>query len=65
MIEKIIAACGNDCAACPRYVGHPYEKIYEELRHTAQDVLRSTVPEQAEAILKRTEDAFQEYISNL
>ena len=36
MIEKIIAACGNDCAACPRYVGYPYEKTGEELRHTAE-----------------------------
>lgn len=35
-MEKIIAACGNDCAACPRYVAHPYEKTDEELRHTAQ-----------------------------
>ena len=35
-MEKIIAACGNDCAACPRYVGHLYEKTDEELRHTAE-----------------------------
>ena len=35
-MEKIIAACGNDCAACPRYVAHPYEKTSEELRHTAE-----------------------------
>ena len=35
-MEKIIAACGNDCAACPRYVAHPYEKTDEELRHTAK-----------------------------
>lgn len=33
---KIIAACGNDCAACPRYVKAPYEKTEEELRHTAE-----------------------------
>ena len=33
---KIIAACGNDCAACPRYVSHPFEKTGEELRHTAE-----------------------------
>lgn len=33
-MEKIIAACGNDCAACPRYVAHPYEKTDEELSHT-------------------------------
>ncbi|MBO6127760.1 MAG: DUF3795 domain-containing protein, partial [Pseudobutyrivibrio sp.] len=36
VMEKIIAACGNDCAACPRYVAHPYEKTNEELRHTAE-----------------------------
>ena len=30
MNEKIIAACGNDCAACPRYIMHPYEKTDEE-----------------------------------
>ena len=33
---KIIAACGNDCSACPRYVSHPYEKPEEKLRHTAE-----------------------------
>ena len=33
---KIIAACGNDCAACPRYTAYPYEKTEEELRHTAE-----------------------------
>ena len=33
---RIIAACGNDCASCPRYVKHPYEKTEEELRHTAE-----------------------------
>ena len=31
-----IAACGNDCSACPRYVAHPYEKTEEELQHTAE-----------------------------
>ena len=31
--EKIIAACGNDCAACPRYTAYPYEKTEEELNH--------------------------------
>lgn len=36
MSEKIIAACGNDCAACPRYVAHPYEKSEAELRRTAE-----------------------------
>ena len=35
-MEKLIAACGNDCAACPRYVKHPYEKTADELRHTAE-----------------------------
>ena len=35
-MKKIIAACGNDCASCPRYVAHPYEKTCEELRHTAE-----------------------------
>ena len=34
--EKILAACGNDCAACPRYIAHPYEKTDEELHHTAE-----------------------------
>ena len=35
-MDKIIAACGNDCAACPRYTVHPYEKPGEELRRTAE-----------------------------
>ena len=35
MNGRIIAACGNDCSACPRYTAHPYEKTEEELRHTA------------------------------
>lgn len=35
-MDRIIAACGNDCAACPRYTAHPYEKTEEELRHTAE-----------------------------
>lgn len=35
-MEKIIAACGNNCAACPRYVAHLFEKSDEELRHTAE-----------------------------
>ncbi|WP_303823155.1 DUF3795 domain-containing protein [Ruminococcus flavefaciens] len=33
---KILAACGNDCSACPRYIAHPYEKTEEELCHTAE-----------------------------
>ncbi|MCR4952293.1 MAG: GNAT family N-acetyltransferase [Solobacterium sp.] len=32
----IIAACGNDCSACPRYTAPPYEKTEEQLRHTAE-----------------------------
>ncbi len=35
-LNRIIAACGNDCAACPRYVKHPYEKTADELRYTAE-----------------------------
>lgn len=34
--RKIIAACGNDCAACPRYVEPPYVKSEEALAHTAE-----------------------------
>ena len=32
----IIAACGNDCSVCPRYVNHPYEKTDAQLQHTAE-----------------------------
>ena len=35
-MDRIIAACGNDCAACPRYTAPPYEKTEEELRRTAE-----------------------------
>ena len=35
-MDRILAACGNDCLACPRYVMHPYEKSEEELHHTAE-----------------------------
>lgn len=42
----------------------PFSFHIKELRHTAEDVLHSIAPEQAKAILKRTEDAFQKYISN-
>lgn len=35
MKPKIIAACGNDCAFCPRYIGPGYEKSDEELHQTA------------------------------
>ena len=31
-MEKIIAACGNDCAACPRHL----PKTDAELKHTAE-----------------------------
>ena len=34
--KRVIAACGNDCSVCPRYVAHPYEKTRDELRHTAE-----------------------------
>ena len=34
--RRIIAACGNDCSVCPRYVAHPYEKTNEELSCTAE-----------------------------
>lgn len=35
MKQKNIAACGNDCASCPRYIGPGYEKTDEELHQTA------------------------------
>ena len=35
-MDKILAACGNDCSACPRYTAHPYEKSEEELHRTAE-----------------------------
>ena len=35
-MDRILAACGNDCSACPRYTAHPYEKSEEELRRTAE-----------------------------
>ncbi len=34
-MDRIPAACGNDCSACPRYTAHPYEKSEEELHRTA------------------------------
>ena len=34
--SKIIAACGNNCTACPRYNVHPCEKTETELHHTAE-----------------------------
>ena len=33
---RILAACGNDCSACPRFVLPPYEKTETELRQTAE-----------------------------
>ncbi|MBQ8095152.1 MAG: DUF3795 domain-containing protein [Clostridia bacterium] len=36
MQGKRIAACGNDCLACPRYSAAPFEKTENELRHTAE-----------------------------
>ena len=33
---RVIAACGNDCNSCPRYVAHPFEKTDEELERTAK-----------------------------
>ena len=36
VMNKIIAACGNDCSVCPRYNAPPYEKSADELRHTAE-----------------------------
>ena len=35
-VKKVLAACGNDCASCPRYIAHPYGKTDEELHHTAE-----------------------------
>jgi hypothetical protein len=35
-MAKILSACGNDCAACPRYNVPPYEKTDAELIHTAE-----------------------------
>ena len=39
-MKRILAACGNDCSACPRYITPPYEKTEEELRHTSMLWLR-------------------------
>lgn len=35
-MAKIIAACGNDCSACPRFVLPPFEKTEEQLSRTAE-----------------------------
>jgi len=34
--RRMIAACGNDCAFCPRYNKEPYLKTENELAHTAE-----------------------------
>ena len=36
MSERILAACGNDCSVCPRYIKEPYVKTEIELAHTAE-----------------------------
>ena len=36
MKDRIMAACGNDCSACPRYTADPFVKTEEELHHTAE-----------------------------
>lgn len=36
MNKRIIAACGNDCSACPRYIKEPYTKNKAQLAHTAE-----------------------------
>lgn len=36
MEERIIAACGNDCSVCPRYIKEPYQKTDAQLRRTAE-----------------------------
>lgn len=35
-MNRILAACGNDCSACPRYKAHPYGKTEEQLHSTAE-----------------------------
>ncbi len=32
----LIAACGNNCASCPRYNAAPFEKTQLQLQHTAE-----------------------------
>ncbi len=36
LLAAKIAACGNDCASCPRYNVPPFEKTEEQLHHTAE-----------------------------
>ena len=33
---RLLAACGNDCSACPRYTAYPFVKTEEELHRTAE-----------------------------
>lgn len=35
-MKRMIAACGNDCSACPRFAAHPLEKTDDQLRRTAE-----------------------------
>ena len=59
---RIIAACGNDCSACPRYAAHPFEKTEEELHHTADLNCREACTEEEYEQLKK---AFFEKEKNL
>ena len=59
---RIIAACGNDCSACPRYAAHPFEKTEEELHHTADLKCREACTEEEYEQLKK---AFFEKEKNL
>lgn len=47
--------------------GRPYLRPFsfhtEELMTAAEDILRTHVPEEADAILKRTEDAFRQFLT--
>jgi hypothetical protein len=58
-METVIAACGNDCAACPRYAAHPYEKTDEELHHTAE--LWMKIGYQAKSIWTSFLNSFQNW----
>ena len=35
-MNRIIAACGNECSTCPRYIAYPFKKTDEQLRYTAE-----------------------------
>ena len=39
MSEKIIAACGNDCAACPRYLGLTSIEYKADVESREQEIL--------------------------